>query len=50
MKNLLALIVTIFLCPAVMGQNETPAKFEPTNRGFNYVRRTAEIRGVRSTS
>jgi putative CocE/NonD family hydrolase len=26
-----------------MAQSETPTKFEPTNEGFNYVRRTAEI-------
>jgi len=26
-----------------MAQNETPAKFEPTNNGFNYERRTVNI-------
>src|ERR1041384_7441756 len=43
MKTLLALIVSVLLCHTVMAQNETPSKFEPTNAGFNYVRRAVEI-------
>jgi predicted acyl esterase len=43
MKTLLVLLIALFLCPSLMGQSETPSKFEPTNAGFNYVRRTAEI-------
>jgi uncharacterized protein len=43
MKTLLALVVSLLLCHAVMAQSETPSKFEPTNAGFNYVRRTVMI-------
>jgi len=43
MKNLLAFVIAILLCPSVMAQSETPSKFEPTNQGFNYVRRTVMI-------
>ena len=43
MKHLLAFVLVVFLCQPLMAQNETPAKFEPTNQGFNYVRRTVEI-------
>ena len=37
------LLVLVLLCPAVLAQSETPSKFEPTNHGFNYQRRIAEI-------
>ncbi|HJY29521.1 MAG TPA: CocE/NonD family hydrolase [Pyrinomonadaceae bacterium] len=43
MKTLLVFVVLLFLCQSVMAQSETPSKFEPTNDGFNYVRRTVEI-------
>ncbi|HZM97987.1 MAG TPA: CocE/NonD family hydrolase [Pyrinomonadaceae bacterium] len=43
MKKLLAFVVALLLCPSVMAQSETPSKFEPTNQGFNYVRRTVMI-------
>src|ERR1044071_1260369 len=43
MKPLLVFIVLLLVCHAALAQNETPSKFEPTNDGFNYVRRTAEI-------
>jgi len=43
MKTLLALVVSLLLCQGVMAQSETPSKFEPTNAGFNYVRRTVMI-------
>jgi uncharacterized protein len=43
MKNLLAFVITLFLCQSLMAQSETPTKFEPTNQGFNYVRRTVKI-------
>ena len=43
MKTLLVLVVSLLLCQVVLAQNETPSKFEPTNAGFNYVRRTVEI-------
>jgi putative CocE/NonD family hydrolase len=43
MKTLLALVAALFLCQSVLGQSETPSKFEPTNDGFNYVRRTVMI-------
>jgi len=43
MKTLLALVITLFLCQAVMAQSETPSKFDPTNYGFNYERRTVMI-------
>src|SRR4026209_2866335 len=37
------LLVLLLLCPIVMAQSETPSKFEPTNRGFNYEHRTVMI-------
>src|ERR1051326_3882457 len=37
------LLVLLFLCPIVLAQSETPSKFEPTNKGFNYERRIVEI-------
>jgi uncharacterized protein len=43
MKNLLAFVISLFLCQSLMAQSETPSKFEPTNQGFNYVRRTVKI-------
>ena len=43
MKNLLVFVVLLLLCQPVLGQSETPSKFEPTNDGFNYVRRTVMI-------
>src|SRR5215204_4629128 len=48
MKHLLVFVVTLFLCPSLPAQvktlpSETPAKFKPTNAGFNYVRRTVMI-------
>jgi len=43
MKLLLVFIVLLLACPVALAQNETPSKFEPTNDGFNYVRRTVMI-------
>ncbi|HJS22848.1 MAG TPA: CocE/NonD family hydrolase [Pyrinomonadaceae bacterium] len=43
MKTPLLLVVSLLLCPVILAQNETPPKFEPTNAGFNYVRRTVMI-------
>ncbi len=43
MKTLLVFIVLLLLCPAVLAQSETPSKFNPTNYGFNYERRTVMI-------
>ena len=43
MKNLLVLTVVLFVCHTTMAQSEIPTKFEPTNEGFNYVRRTVKI-------
>ena len=43
MKKLILIALSLFLCPSLMAQNETPAKFEPTNNGFNYERRTVNI-------
>src|SRR6185369_5285924 len=43
MKTLLAFVVTLLLCPALMAQSETPSQFNPTNYGFNYERRTVMI-------
>src|SRR6185503_15625316 len=43
MRTLLAFVVTLLFCQFVMGQSETPSKSEPTNDGFNYVRRTVMI-------
>jgi putative CocE/NonD family hydrolase len=43
MKPLIVFIVLILVCHVVLAQNETPSKFEPTNDGFNYVRRTVMI-------
>src|SRR5215216_6732579 len=43
MKNLLLFVTLLFLCQPVLAQSETPSKFEPTNEGFNYVRRTVMI-------
>ena len=43
MKPLLVFVVLLLVCHVAIGQNETPSKFEPTNDGFNYVRRTVMI-------
>jgi len=43
MKHLLVFIGILLLCPTVLAQSETPSKFEPTNHGFNYERRTVMI-------
>jgi putative CocE/NonD family hydrolase len=43
MKLLLVFVVLLLVCPVTLAQNETPSKFEPTNDGFNYVRRTVMI-------
>jgi len=43
MKILLVFIVLLLVCHVALAQNETPSKFEPTNDGFNYVRRTVMI-------
>src|SRR6201988_263782 len=43
MKPLLVFIVLLVVCQVALAQNETPSKFEPTNDGFNYVRRTVMI-------
>lgn len=43
MRTLTALVLYLFLCQSVLAQSETPGKFETTNAGFNYVRRTVEI-------
>jgi putative CocE/NonD family hydrolase len=37
------LLVLLLLCPIVLAQSETPSKFEPTNHGFNYERRSVMI-------
>src|SRR5215203_186469 len=43
MKTLLTFLVLLFLCQIAVAQNETPTKFEPTNAGFNYERRTVMV-------
>jgi putative CocE/NonD family hydrolase len=43
MKRLLVFVVLLLVCHVAPAQNETPSKFEPTNDGFNYVRRTVMI-------
>ena len=43
MKPLLVFVVLLLICQVALAQNETPTKFEPTNDGFNYVRRTVMI-------
>jgi putative CocE/NonD family hydrolase len=43
MKHLLVIVISLFFCQSLMAQSETPSKFEPTNQGFNYVRRTVMI-------
>ncbi|HEU4869692.1 MAG TPA: CocE/NonD family hydrolase, partial [Pyrinomonadaceae bacterium] len=43
MKPMLALLISLLFCQSLMAQSETPSKFEPTNRGFNYERRTVMI-------
>ena len=43
MKPQLVFIVLLLACHVALAQNETPSKFEPTNDGFNYVRRTVMI-------
>src|SRR5262245_40461479 len=43
MKTMLAFVVTLLFCQAIFAQSETPSKFEPTNYGFNYERRTVMI-------
>ena len=42
MKTLVFALL-LLLCPTVLAQSETPSKFEPTNHGFNYERRTVMI-------
>ena len=43
MKLGLVFVVLLLVCHVALAQNETPSKFEPTNDGFNYVRRTVMI-------
>src|SRR6201988_1289586 len=43
MKPLLVFVVLLLVCHIAFAQNETPSKFEATNDGFNYVRRTVMI-------
>ncbi len=43
MKLLVVFVVLLLVCHVAVAQNETPSKFEPTNDGFNYVRRTVMI-------
>ncbi|HEV8429610.1 MAG TPA: CocE/NonD family hydrolase [Pyrinomonadaceae bacterium] len=43
MKPLLVFVVLLLVCHVGIAQSETPSKFEPTNDGFNYVRRTVMI-------
>jgi putative CocE/NonD family hydrolase len=43
MKNLFVFALLLLLCPTVMAQSETPSKFETTNYGFNYERRSVMI-------
>ena len=43
MKPFVIFFVLLLVCHVALAQNETPSKFEPTNDGFNYVRRTAMI-------
>ena len=43
MRTLLVFVVLLLVCQVVLAQNETPSKFEPTNDGFSYVRRTVMI-------
>jgi len=43
MKHLLVIVISALFCQSVLAQSETPSKFEPTNQGFNYVRRTVQI-------
>jgi uncharacterized protein len=43
MKTLLVFIALLLLCPTIMAQSETPSKFETTNYGFNYERRSVMI-------
>jgi len=43
MKRLLVFVIFLFVCQSLMAQSETPSKFDPTNYGFNYERRTVMI-------
>src|ERR1043166_3358514 len=43
MKTLLALVFSLLVCQTILAQSETPSKFDPTNYGFNYERRTVMI-------
>src|ERR687891_924690 len=43
MKTLLAFLITLLFCQAILAQSETPSQFNPTNYGFNYERRTVMI-------
>src|SRR6476646_5946071 len=43
MRSLLVSLIVLFVCQPLMAQNETPSKFDPTNYGFNYERRTVMI-------
>ncbi len=43
MKTLLAFLVSLLVCQTILAQSETPGKFDPTNYGFNYERRSVMI-------
>src|ERR1044072_6684255 len=43
MKTLFVFALFLLLCPTVLAQSETPSKFETTNYGFNYERRSVMI-------
>ena len=43
MRIVLASVIVLFFCQSLIAQSETPSKFEPTNYGFNYERRTVMI-------
>src|SRR4029078_6287183 len=43
MKHLFVILISLLFCQTLMAQSETPSKFEPTNHGFNYERRSAMI-------
>src|SRR2546423_13871897 len=43
MRSLLVSVIVLFVCQPLMAQSETPSKFESTNYGFNYERRTVMI-------
>src|ERR1041384_1334267 len=43
MKTLLVFLTSLLLCQVIAAQSETPSRFNPTNYGFNYERRTVMI-------